>query len=167
LTTYRYEWCEPTLLHLNQLTCIDDDAAELKLRGVERGLGIELPRGTPCVDIIKSQFLPFFQPRTTGPMKLTPIKGTPRTHDNVSRFNLAIHAWQSAALPLRSDEEIEFIFGTCCQKCAELHNNVCGACGSALRGDELSILEQLTPLADKPILNKIRMATEHCPNWQW
>jgi len=167
LATYRYEWCEPTLLHLNQMTVVDDDANAHKLDGLEEASGVSLPRGDVCVEIVNTGDLPFFRPKRIGPMARTPVKSAKLSSNYVTKFVLAMQNWVTAGTPERNDEERIYIYNECCLKCPNLVDNTCTSCGSSVRGDEPGVTSRLTQVSDKPILNKIRMATEHCPIWQW
>lgn len=69
-------------------------------------------------------------------------------------------AWIAAGKPVRSAEEIEEIYETQCQPCEyfkpgrSVGRGSCGQCGCALR-------------KAGGVLNKIKMATEHCPAGKW
>ena len=69
----------------------------------------------------------------------------------------ALAQWTAAGRPERSDKEVEHIFAHFCKPCRWYHHrrHICRGCGCRV--------------ADKgfAIINKIKMATEHCPRNLW
>jgi len=67
----------------------------------------------------------------------------------------AINKWRKAGKPKRSDEEVHNIVVNHCEKCDWYENRRCRGCGCNV--NEWSVA----------VLNKARMATEHCPKGYW
>ncbi len=73
------------------------------------------------------------------------------------RYGRALSRWIKAGRPARSENEILGIFTTYCQECDSLDREYgrCTVCGCHVG------------LRAAPLLNKIAMATEHCPVERW
>ena len=73
------------------------------------------------------------------------------------RYTRALYRWIKAGRPVRSDDEIERIFETCCNPCEayDVQSSSCRHCGCRVN------LIKAAPL------NKIAMATEECPDKKW
>lgn len=83
------------------------------------------------------------------------------------RYAEAVHRWNAAGRPVRSDAEMSHIFETHCRPCKHFRQKkkdgigACKLCGCYLKKRQkyAGVLSSLT--------NKIRMATEHCPRGYW
>jgi hypothetical protein len=73
------------------------------------------------------------------------------------RYTRALTRWIKAGRPVRSEEEIERIFETCCAPCEgyDAKTSVCRYCGCRVS------------LSRTATVNKIAMATEECPLEKW
>ncbi len=73
------------------------------------------------------------------------------------RYGRALSRWIKAGRPIRNEDEILDIFTTHCQGCEYLDENYgrCKICGCHVG------------TATSPLLNKIAMGTEHCPEGKW
>jgi len=69
----------------------------------------------------------------------------------------AFSKWVAAGRPNREKEQIQHIFEEICSKCEEFNKDkkICNICECRCRN------------ADTKFLNKIKMATEHCPLEKW
>lgn len=74
-------------------------------------------------------------------------------------YTYSIAKWISSGRPKRSDDEVHRLFAICntCPKFLYLSDNSgnCGSCGCRLS------------LGSSAMANKIRMATEDCPEGNW
>jgi hypothetical protein len=70
-------------------------------------------------------------------------------------WRAAVNKWKKAGKPIRSKEEVHNIVTDYCKKCDWYENNRCRGCGCQV--NEWSVA----------VLNKARMATEHCPKGYW
>ncbi len=75
----------------------------------------------------------------------------------IYRYGRALSRWIKAGRPVRDEDEIFGIFTTYCQECEYLDQEYdrCKVCGCHVG------------LRAAPLLNKIAMATEHCPLEKW
>lgn len=73
------------------------------------------------------------------------------------RYTRALSRWIKAGRPARSEDEILGIFTTYCQTCEYMESDRgrCKQCGCHVG------------TVKSPLLNKIAMATEHCPVEKW
>ncbi len=73
------------------------------------------------------------------------------------RYSRALTRWIKSGRPVRSEEEILEIFTTHCRECESMDRELgrCGECGCHVG------------LVPAPLVNKIAMATEHCPDNRW
>jgi hypothetical protein len=80
-----------------------------------------------------------------------------------------LQQWHNKLNTVRDDETTELIYAKLCQPCEYLESERCTAsCCGGLKGDEERLAELLDGYdPDSPIRNKIRVATEHCPEWKW
>lgn len=78
---------------------------------------------------------------------------TPGTLTKLSGYFIAVRNWVKAGRPLRPDSEVDEIFNTHCKPCDRYNPDThsCNECGCAVS------------TSDKPLVNKLKMATEHCP----
>ena len=67
----------------------------------------------------------------------------------------ALARWITAGRPVRSDAEVVDIHRFLCRPCPFYHRDKCRECGCRVRLD------------GPAVLNKIKMATEHCPKGKW
>ncbi len=69
----------------------------------------------------------------------------------------ALIAWAAAGRPERSDKEVERIFYQHCKPCNwfDPEKQICRGCGCRVAENGVAVL------------NKIKMATEHCPRELW
>lgn len=86
------------------------------------------------------------QEQPAGPVK--PKQGT------VTRYMLAVRKWIAAGRPKRSDDEVQEILAVCAE-CKSFDGKRCAICKCHIN-DKRSAM-----------LNKARMATEHCPEGKW
>lgn len=76
----------------------------------------------------------------------------------------AVTDWAKAGRPERSDEEVKRIFETCCSACPWLtESGQCGQCGCPVLPPERETGLRVATMG-KGLSNKIRMATEDCPD---
>ena len=75
----------------------------------------------------------------------------------VGTYTRALSRWIKAGQPVREEREIVLLFETHCQKCESFNekSSSCNHCGC-----------KVNTLHIAP-LNKIAMATEHCPLEKW
>jgi len=160
-----YEWCEPVWLHLNRLLAVPDEEIDLKLSGLMSLIDEALPVGDPCIELTGQ--LPVHKPRMVGPMRMIPVTAASPESNSIEQFQEAVQEWEKAGKPVRSYEEIDFIYHECCLRCRYFKHSNCTACSSRIRGDEPGLLNRMDNPNELPIINKITVATEHCPMWQW
>jgi len=69
----------------------------------------------------------------------------------------ALVQWTAAGRPERSDKDVEQIFNRCCKPCRwyDHRRQICRGCGCRVAQNGIAVL------------NKIKMATEHCPRNLW
>jgi hypothetical protein len=81
-----------------------------------------------------------------------PAKGS-----RAGRFAEAIIKWEKAGRPTRSDDLVRKIFDNHCCPCSEFDkdNGLCSICTCKVQQEGVAVL------------NKIAMATEHCPRRKW
>ena len=81
----------------------------------------------------------------------------PSKGGKLGRYASAVSRWVAAGRPVRSEEEIQRIYDTCCRPCEHFdpQKGTCKICGCRVRRNGAALL------------NKIKMATEHCPIRQW
>ena len=75
----------------------------------------------------------------------------------VVRYTRALSRWIKAGRPVRAEEEVRGLFEGFCVVCEEYEvgGSTCGHCGC-----------RVNTLVMAP-LNKVAMATEHCPLEKW
>jgi len=78
------------------------------------------------------------------------------TWDKTKRWLSAVKKWTLAGFPIRSLEEIE-----------EVYNNKCIVCDHVSKQGSCKICGCKISKLRIALLNKIRMATEHCPIEEW
>lgn len=73
------------------------------------------------------------------------------------RYARSLSRWIKAGRPVRSEDEILGIFTTYCQECEFMDHDYsrCKVCGCHVG------------TIPSPLLNKIAMATENCPEGKW
>ena len=100
------------------------------------------------------------QPKTKvskrGPTKHLREK-TPSIPRRIISYAEAVVEWTAAGRPERSEEEVKQIFQQFCEPCKSFapDRNVCQQCGCRVASDGFAIV------------NKIKMATQHCPRDFW
>jgi len=72
-------------------------------------------------------------------------------------YTEALARWTGAGQPERSDKDVERIFREHCKPCKwyDPQKHICRGCGCRVADSGVAVL------------NKIRMATEHCPRDLW
>jgi hypothetical protein len=82
---------------------------------------------------------------------------TPGLARRVWSYAEALIEWAAAGKPERADKEVERIFNQCCKKCGwfDPEKQICRGCGCRVAEGGFALL------------NKIKMATEHCPLNLW
>ncbi len=91
---------------------------------------------------------------TTEAQKATQCPGS---EWRVKRWSRAVSGWKKAGRPQRSPVLVHRIYWGKCWPCSafDTQNQVCTVCSCKVRDSGL------------PVLNKIAMATEHCPRRKW
>lgn len=85
----------------------------------------------------------------------------PKKYPSLTRqaenYAIALAKWTTAKFPVRTNEEIKFIFSQHCAKCDwfDPKKKRCKNCGCRVTTSSIAIV------------NKIKMATEHCPRGLW
>ena len=72
-------------------------------------------------------------------------------------YTQAVAEWIAAGRPERGDEEVQRIYKEYCEKCSwrKRRTNVCRGCGCRVVAYGMAVV------------NKIKMATQHCPREKW
>jgi len=72
-------------------------------------------------------------------------------------YTAALTRWPTAGQPERSDKDVERIFNQHCKPCKwyDPEKQICRGCGCRVAENGVAVL------------NKIKMATEHCPRELW
>lgn len=88
----------------------------------------------------------------------------------------AVMRWREAGYPVRTDDEVETIFREKCS-CCHLYSEIKGICthsecGCLVRSPNSSKLANAAraigvTIPIEAMVNKLRMATEHCPENKW
>ena len=75
----------------------------------------------------------------------------------VVSYAKAVGRWAADGRPVRDDVEVRRIFETVCRPCDrfDARRETCKVCGCRVRK------------SGSALVNKIRMATEHCPEGKW
>ena len=75
----------------------------------------------------------------------------------VSNYARAVQRWIKAGRPVRDDARVAEIYDTKCRPCRHFDQNreTCTICGCFVRR------------SGSALRNKIKMATEHCPEGKW
>lgn len=83
--------------------------------------------------------------------------GEARFADKAVRYATAVARWIAAGSPARTDDDVERIYETLCRPCEYFNpqRQGCKVCGCRLGKSK------------NALVNKIRMATEHCPRQKW
>jgi len=77
------------------------------------------------------------------------------TMTDVSHYAQAVAKWTAAGFPVRDQAEVERIELELCQPCEKYVAGRCKSCGCRVNQSSLAVA------------NKIKMATEHCPQNHW
>lgn len=85
------------------------------------------------------------------------VPKTPSLMRRSMNYAEAVTGWVAAGRPERSAEETQRIFQQHCSKCAwyDKEKQICRGCGCKVTN------------VGHPMLNKIKMATQHCPRNLW
>jgi hypothetical protein len=91
------------------------------------------------------------------PVSAPKPKKYPSLTRQAENYAIALAKWTAAKFPVRTNEEIKFIFSQHCAKCDwfDLKKKRCKNCGCRVTTSSIAIV------------NKIKMATEHCPRGLW
>lgn len=86
-----------------------------------------------------------------------PVPQTPSLLRRSMTYAEALAGWVSAGRPERSEEETKRIFDEHCSKCAwyDSKKKICRGCGCKVTN------------VGHAVVNKIKMATQHCPRELW
>lgn len=81
----------------------------------------------------------------------------PKLVGRIISYAEALIEWTAAGKPERSDDEVQRIFHQCCQPCKRFDGGkqICLECGCRVTTSSFAFL------------NKIKMATQHCPKGKW
>lgn len=81
----------------------------------------------------------------------------PSLATRVLTYTQAVAEWIAAGRPERSDEEVQRIYKEHCEPCSwrKRRSNICRGCGCRVAAYGMAVL------------NKIKMATQHCPREKW
>ena len=74
---------------------------------------------------------------------------------DVSHYAQALARWTAAGFPARDQAEVERIELELCKTCEKYTDGRCKKCGCRVTASSLAVV------------NKIKMATEHCPMEKW
>lgn len=106
-------------------------------------------------------------PRRRRPRKKAPVPANPASANDVPdppglvkrilSYAEALTRWTAAGRPERRDKEVEWIFSKHCKCCKwfDPERQICRGCGCRVAESGIAVL------------NKIKMATEHCPRELW
>lgn len=108
-------------------------------------------------DLIKSHPADKPLPTDTQTPDGEPVPNYPKMTLQVWLYKEALLRWNAAGRPVRSPEEIERIHNTHCKRCTwyDPEKKRCKGCGCKVTKGAVAVL------------NKIKMATEHCPRELW
>lgn len=160
----KWEWCAPVWLHLNQVILCDQDTLDIKLANAAAVCGLEFKTCNICEEVTD---LPVYKPRIIGPRKLTAAVMEKPQGSAIKKYANAVQAWAKAGYPERTDEEVAFIYEQLCKSCEQFGEDRCKACGCRISGAETGLSGLLKHFGARALLNKVRMATEHCPRQKW
>lgn len=81
----------------------------------------------------------------------------PTLFKKIKTYAKALTKWTQNKFLIRSDSEVKIIFEKYCSKCKLYDNDTktCNKCGCRVNVNTI------------PVLNKIKMGTEHCPLRLW
>jgi hypothetical protein len=79
----------------------------------------------------------------------------PSLAKRVLTYAQALKAWTTSGMPNRTDDEVQDILTTFCRPCSYYKKGFCKVCGCRVNGSNV------------PLINKIKMATQHCPKRRW
>jgi len=74
---------------------------------------------------------------------------------DVTHYAQAVATWTAAGFPVREQAEVERIEADLCRPCEKYIDGRCKQCGCQVTASSI------------PLLNKIKMATESCPQGKW
>jgi hypothetical protein len=146
------EWCEPSWLHCSRMRYWGRNPAQsnAKRKLLSDWLG-EVVRPEPS--------------ETDREI----LAGPPPISTQLLSYTHAVAEWVAAGRPERSDEEVERIYTQCCLPCPNFLKDQqrCGRCGCRVSGSETGLANVLRVFSARAIVNKARMATQHCPRKLW
>ena len=104
--------------------------------------------------------------RTTGPIRrvCTAPNEPPSAVAMAASYISTVTRWELAGRPQRSDELVARITEHCCQPCPHFSGGSCGMCGCPVRTPAAEQADLLSRIVGPGLRNKIRMATEDCPD---
>ncbi len=81
----------------------------------------------------------------------------PSLATRILSYTQAVAEWLAAGQPERSDEEVQRIYKEQCEPCSwrKRRTDICRGCGCRVAAYGMAVL------------NKIKMATQHCPREKW
>lgn len=101
----------------------------------------------------------------------------PTLHGKIVRYSRSLRRWNDAGRPVRGDGEVESLFYSCCVPCEKFDaaKRACGVCGCSVlppEGEAATVVSRLASVigldrVSRGMVNKLRMATEHCPIHRW
>ncbi len=93
--------------------------------------------------------------RCTNPPGLRPAAGKLGiSTTDIKHYVYALACWTAAGMPTRKQAEVERLEAIC-RECGHYHKGRCAKCGCCVNKSKVAVL------------NKIRMATESCPDGKW
>jgi hypothetical protein len=79
----------------------------------------------------------------------------PKSLRRFCAYSAAVAEWELKGRPVRTDLEVRQIHRTHCLKCSWYADGMCKGCGCKVNESAWAVL------------NKIKMATQHCPRRRW
>jgi hypothetical protein len=168
-TNEEYPPCPKRLIRADAHPLCNDRTKGYSLRPVRpidcrRCLGLEpmptevaTPESSPK-PLTVAPPLPALPPQPSGSAAPQPEPPTPPglIHRAYS-YAEALARWTAAGQPVRPEKEVERIFNEHCKKCGwfDPEKQICRGCGCRVAENGVAVL------------NKIKMATEHCPQDLW
>ena len=106
-------------------------------------------------------------PRHNCQRRKTAVKRPPNLRRKLESYAKSVRRWHQAGRPHRSDAEVAELFDACCTPCEEFDaaGNSCRVCGCKVRRGGLVLLGGVEIRSG--FVNKLKMATEHCPLGKW
>jgi hypothetical protein len=160
-----YHTSEPGWLNLRDIYELPQQIIERKLTLAQQLTGLDIPY-EDLSTLIPVERLHVIPRKRVSHSNRVPAKIDTTAPTGPQR---ALARWITRGKPQRPPDEIDHIYNTHCKTCQafDAEQAVCRDCGSCLCGSEPRLLTLLEQPDEKPILNKIRVAIEHCPRWLW